>query len=90
MTAYEYRCKECDAVFDRMFEFGKADSEVECECGGTARRVFGNAGIIFKGPGDHWPSQQLRRKRQMTRNNEEAGRRMRKTWDGAMPKLVDQ
>lgn len=80
MINYEYRCKKCEALQDEMHPCGKAPETTKCkECGGKSKRVYSYQGFILKGPGDHWPSQQIRRKNQMTRNNDAAGERMRKT-----------
>lgn len=51
MPTYEYACTECGnrvEVFQRLDE----DPMTVCErCGGTLRKVFHPAGIVFKGSG---------------------------------------
>jgi putative FmdB family regulatory protein len=51
MPTYEYRCTDCGnrvEVFQRIGD----DSPTVCEvCGGTLRKVFHPAGIVFKGSG---------------------------------------
>lgn len=52
MPTYEYRCKSCKHVFERLRKISDA-SVVECpECGGeTERLISGGAGLLFKGSG---------------------------------------
>jgi putative FmdB family regulatory protein len=74
---YDYRCPECEAVFELNFPVGKAEQEAECpECGGQAKRAFTSCNFILKGGG--WPSKKGRFNKEMTERNERAGRRMRK------------
>ncbi|HEX5949098.1 MAG TPA: FmdB family zinc ribbon protein [Actinomycetota bacterium] len=51
MPTYEYACTECGnrvEVFQRLDE----DPMTVCErCGGTLRKIFHPAGIVFKGSG---------------------------------------
>ncbi len=51
MPTYEYICTECEHKFD-VFQ-SMNDSPIEkCEkCDGKVRKLFGGAGIIFKGSG---------------------------------------
>ncbi len=83
---YDYECDSCGEVFEKEFPLGKAPQKVKCSCGKRADRQIGAVGFILKG-GD-WPGQTMRRKAEGTANNEEAGRRMRKSHTA--PKLVDQ
>jgi putative FmdB family regulatory protein len=51
MPTYEYACTECG---NRVEVFQRLDEEpmTVCErCGGTLRKVFHPAGIVFKGSG---------------------------------------
>ncbi len=52
MPTYEYRCKSCKHVFERIQKISD-DSVVECpECGEeTERLISGGAGLLFKGSG---------------------------------------
>lgn len=51
MPTYEYKCLECNHTFS-VFQSMKDDPVKLCEkCNGHVRKVFGTAGIIFKGPG---------------------------------------
>ena len=85
---YEYKCKQCELIHELQFPMGEAQATAPCpECGTEMNRTFSNAGFVLKGPGDHYPSQQLKRKRQQTKNNEAAGKNMKRDWDGFIPKL---
>ncbi len=50
MPTYDYKCIECDDVFE---ETHGVDETVEScpRCGGRVRRLFRPVGIIFKGSG---------------------------------------
>ncbi len=51
MPTYEYKCNECDHTFD-VFQSMNDEPIKTCEkCGGMVRKLFGTAGIIFKGSG---------------------------------------
>lgn len=51
MPIYEYKCKNCEHVFEK-FQSVNDDPERVCpSCGGEVRRLFSPAGIIFKGSG---------------------------------------
>ena len=51
MPTYEYACKECGEHLEVVQSFKDAPL-TECgRCGGTLRKVFSAAGIIFKGSG---------------------------------------
>jgi len=51
MPTYEYECLECQHKFD-VFQSIKDQPIKKCEkCSGKVRKLFGNAGIIFKGSG---------------------------------------
>lgn len=53
MPTYEYACKDCGEHLDVVQSFHD-DPLTECPtCGGTLRKVFSAAGIIFKGSGWH-------------------------------------
>lgn len=73
---FDYRCSECEHVFESDFPVGKAAKEVECpECGKTAKRAFTSCNFILKGGG--WPSKSGRFNKEMTERNEAAGKRMK-------------
>ena len=51
MPTYEYACRDCGEHLEVVQSFKDAPL-VECgRCGGTLRKVFSAAGIIFKGSG---------------------------------------
>lgn len=50
MPRYDYKCEDCDRVFETTH--GVNDSLDGCPaCGGKVRRLFHPVGIIFKGSG---------------------------------------
>jgi putative FmdB family regulatory protein len=51
MPTYEYKCDSCGHTFEK-FQSIKDEPLTACEaCGAEVRRLFGTAGIIFKGSG---------------------------------------
>jgi putative FmdB family regulatory protein len=52
MPTYEYICKKCNNQFE-AFQSIKAEPITKCpECGGIVeRKIFGGAGLHFKGSG---------------------------------------
>ncbi len=52
MPTYEYKCNECEHVFEELQSIN-AEPVATCpECGGTVQRLIGGgAGLIFKGSG---------------------------------------
>lgn len=52
MPTYDYKCEECDKVFEE-FHGMTEEPEVICPiCGGSTRRMIGGGlGVIFKGSG---------------------------------------
>ncbi len=53
MPAYDYRCTDCDIVFEVTRKAGSTDTESCPECAGTTKRVFSPVGVVFKGSGFH-------------------------------------
>ena len=82
---YEYYCEKCDKSIEADFEMGKAKKKINCECGNVAYRDFSNQSFKCDGPTGN-----MKFKKEMTKRNEEAGRKMRGTWEGTQPKLVQQ
>lgn len=73
---FDYRCSECEFVFEQNFPIGKAEGEVECpECGETAKRAFTSCNFVLKGGG--WPSKKNSFNKEMTERNARAGERMK-------------
>lgn len=52
MPTYEYRCTQCQHIFERHQAVGEAAPECP-QCGGSSRKVFASVGLIFKGSGFH-------------------------------------
>lgn len=51
MPTYEYKCSKCGHDFE-IFQSMSDEPVKVCEkCGSEVRKVFGSAGIIFKGAG---------------------------------------
>ena len=53
MPAYDFKCTECDCIFELNRSVGKATAEPCPECGGQTKRVFSPVGVVFKGSGFH-------------------------------------
>ncbi|MCS7044218.1 MAG: zinc ribbon domain-containing protein [Bryobacteraceae bacterium] len=51
MPLYEYKCDQCDEVFEVMQKFSDAPLETHDKCGGTVRRLISAPAIQFKGTG---------------------------------------
>jgi putative FmdB family regulatory protein len=48
---YEYQCETCGAVRDIKHGFKETTAETCLTCGGSLKRLFKPAGIVFKGSG---------------------------------------
>jgi predicted nucleic acid-binding Zn ribbon protein len=84
---FEYKCQETGEVIERSFTIGQAEKVVKCNCGCEAKRFFGSMNFQLKGGG--WPGKSSKFNKEMTKKNEDAGKRMRKEHDPP-PKLIDQ
>ena len=51
MPTYTYKCESCGDAFDVFQSFSEKSKKRHPECGGTLRKVFHPAGIVFKGSG---------------------------------------
>ena len=51
MPTYSYVCTVCDHRFDAQQSFADAALSECPECEGRLRKLFGNVGVVFKGPG---------------------------------------
>ena len=51
MPTYEYACRECGEHVEVVQSFREDPLTVCALCGGTLRKVFSAAGIVFKGSG---------------------------------------
>ena len=88
MPTYEYLCDTCGEVMEEMHSIKDIPQTAKCKCGCEAHKIMSASNWILKGPGDNWPSQQNKRKGEMTRNNEAAGKRGYGMWKERSPKLV--
>jgi len=51
MPLYEYRCRQCESVFDRLERASEPKDGMCPECGGAATRLLGAPALQFKGSG---------------------------------------
>jgi putative FmdB family regulatory protein len=51
MPLYEYRCRSCDNLYQRIERVSEPSIAVCPECGGEARRLLGAPALQFKGSG---------------------------------------
>lgn len=51
MPTYSYQCKACQHSFDLQQSFSEDALTLCPECSGELKKVFGNLGVSFKGPG---------------------------------------
>lgn len=51
MPLYEYKCDQCDEVFEVMQKFSDEPLSTHDKCGGAVRRLISAPAIQFKGTG---------------------------------------
>ena len=51
MPLYEYRCEQCDRVFEVIQKFSDAPLTIHEGCGGRVERLISAPGLQFKGSG---------------------------------------
>lgn len=51
MPTYSYVCTACEHRFDAQQSFSDPALTTCPECDGMLRKLFGNVGVVFKGPG---------------------------------------
>ena len=51
MPLYEYKCDQCNEVFEVMQKFSDAPLETHDKCGGAVRRLLSVPALQFKGTG---------------------------------------
>jgi putative FmdB family regulatory protein len=51
MPLYEYRCDQCDEIFEVMQKFSDEPLSTHDKCGGAVRRLISAPAIQFKGTG---------------------------------------
>jgi putative FmdB family regulatory protein len=52
MPTYEYRCTQCQHLFERYQAVGEPPPECP-RCGSPSRKVYASVGLVFKGSGFH-------------------------------------
>jgi putative FmdB family regulatory protein len=51
MPIYEYRCPECEQIFEE-WQSNHEEREVECPvCGASSKRIMSNTSFVLKGSG---------------------------------------
>lgn len=51
MPLYEYRCRQCEKLFDRLERASDPRDGTCPDCGGAATRLLGTPALQFKGSG---------------------------------------
>jgi len=51
MPLYEYRCRQCERLFDRLERASELKDGTCPDCGGAATRLIGAPALQFKGSG---------------------------------------
>jgi putative FmdB family regulatory protein len=51
MPLYEYRCRQCERLFDRLERASEPKDGTCPDCGGAATRLLGAPALQFKGSG---------------------------------------
>ncbi len=49
MPIYEFKCEKCGKVYESIISLGVR--EIECDCGGKAKRIMSCSNFVLKGPG---------------------------------------
>lgn len=79
MALYSFRTDDGEEV-ERMFPMGECPKEIALDDGRIARRVFGVPNVSMFGGGHAYGDGAARLNADMRRRQEEAGRRMRDSW----------
>jgi len=88
---FEYQCIKCQNVLEKDFPLGKAKKTINCpKCNSECNRFWKNMNFVLNGQSGEWPSKKIKFNNEMTKQNEKAGKKMYKTWNGTQPKLIDQ
>ena len=53
MPVYDYRCKECNKIFEVEHKAGDMPMKHCPSCGGGLKKVYNPIGVVFKGSGFH-------------------------------------
>ena len=49
MPIYEYRCKTCDNVFQKLLSIKECDSRINCKCGEQAIKLISHCSFVNEG-----------------------------------------
>lgn len=85
MALYSFRTDDGEEV-ERMFPMGECPKEMTLDDGRIARRVFGVPNVSMFGGGHASGDGAARLNADMRRRQEEAGRRMRDSWQSVKGK----
>ena len=85
MALYSFRTDDGDEV-ERMFPMGACPKEISLDDGRIAKRVFGVPNVSMFGGGHASGDGAARLNADMRRRQEEAGRRMRDSWQSVKGK----
>ena len=85
MALYSFRTDDGDEV-ERMFPMGECPREIALDDGRIAKRVFGVPNVSMFGGGHASGDGTARLNADMRRRQEEAGRRMRDSWQSVKEK----
>ena len=69
MALYDYNCEHC-GVFTKMLPISSATTHITCDCGRTAKKVVTAPNVISSSGGSSL-------KKEMSKMNEDAGKRMK-------------
>ena len=76
MPLYEYRCSQCDRVFEVIQKFSDEPLTVHEGCGGSVERLISAPGLQFKGSG--WYITDYDRKNSPSPSRETSGKEEKK------------
>ena len=85
MALYSFRTDDGEEV-ERMFPMGECPKEIALDDGRIAKRVFGVPNVSMFGGGHASGDGAARLTADMRRRQEEAGRRMRDSWQSVKEK----
>ena len=85
MALYSFRTDDGEEV-ERMFPMGECPKEIALDDGRIAKRVFGVPNVSMFGGGHASGDGATRLNADMRRRQEEAGRRMRDSWQSVKGK----
>lgn len=89
MQTFEYYCETCKGVVQEDYPVGKAAKTAKCpQCDSKCERYFGNYSMNFILKGGGWPGKTGTLNREMNAKQDRAGKAMKGTWAGTVPKLI--